>query len=330
MLIALLPALFPVLPASVAVAQSAACPGGAPLSTDQQTQDGCEKLVDLIRYLTPQMGAAIAGGNAVLGQGAALGVVGRLSVSVRGTAVFGSMPRISDVSLNTAADHSRSIPVAGQMIVAPAADVALGVYRGLALHVTNILAVDALASVAYMPGWESHGVRVRFPDGGIKLGFGARIGLLQESLIVPGIGVTYLRRGMPVADVTATPQPVQDAPASTLIARNMTLTAQSWRVVASKSFVVLSVAIGAGRDQLTSEAEVQAIVYGTTGDVHSVEQSFGRTTAFADVSLRFLLLRVVGEVGLARGGEIGTFNSWDGAQPTATRCFTSLGGRLTF
>ena len=45
------------------------------------------------------------------------------------------------------------------------------------------------------------GVAIKVPNGSLKLGYGARIGILQESLIVPGIAVSYLVRDLPTLNV---------------------------------------------------------------------------------------------------------------------------------
>ncbi|HZF73263.1 MAG TPA: hypothetical protein VEZ51_07515, partial [Gemmatimonadaceae bacterium] len=37
------------------------------------SQDACQKAIDLFKYMAPQLGTAIAGGNPTLGQGGNLG-----------------------------------------------------------------------------------------------------------------------------------------------------------------------------------------------------------------------------------------------------------------
>src|SRR5205823_2689698 len=60
--------------AAPAVAQSSQCPGSVnPLSAAQISQDACQQAIDLFQYMAPQLGAAITGGNATLGQGGTLG-----------------------------------------------------------------------------------------------------------------------------------------------------------------------------------------------------------------------------------------------------------------
>ena len=47
------------------------------------TQDACQKGIDLFRFMAPQLGVAVVGGNPVLGQVGALGGLGDFSVGVR-------------------------------------------------------------------------------------------------------------------------------------------------------------------------------------------------------------------------------------------------------
>src|SRR4051812_15268040 len=74
--------------ASVALAQGGGlstpkCQGGAQLSSQQIAQDACQQAYDIYQFLSPQLGLALAGGNATIGQGSVLGGLGHLSVGVR-------------------------------------------------------------------------------------------------------------------------------------------------------------------------------------------------------------------------------------------------------
>src|SRR5918999_3451529 len=66
---------------------------GVPDQT-RAAQDACQKAIDLFKYLAPQLGTAITGGNATLGQGGALGGLGHFSVGLRVNGVMGSLPNI--------------------------------------------------------------------------------------------------------------------------------------------------------------------------------------------------------------------------------------------
>ena len=57
-------------------------------------QDACQKATDIFGFMAPQLGLAIAGGNAALGQGSTLGGLGHFAVGLRLNAVQGSIPDV--------------------------------------------------------------------------------------------------------------------------------------------------------------------------------------------------------------------------------------------
>src|SRR5665213_4527049 len=70
------------------------CPGGAPLSAAQIAQDACQQAYDVYQFMAPQLGLALAGGNATIGQGSVLGGLGHFSVGVRGNVFNGKLPQV--------------------------------------------------------------------------------------------------------------------------------------------------------------------------------------------------------------------------------------------
>src|SRR5438477_4993328 len=74
---------------------SPSCPAGTgPFTPERITQDACQQAVDLFNYMRPQLGIAIAGGNATLGQGGALGGLPHFTLGVRANVLAGSVPTI--------------------------------------------------------------------------------------------------------------------------------------------------------------------------------------------------------------------------------------------
>ena len=63
-------------------------------------QDACQKALDLLNYMTPQLGTLIAGGNATIGQGGTLGGLGHFAVSVRGNVMRATLPDIEGGGVN--------------------------------------------------------------------------------------------------------------------------------------------------------------------------------------------------------------------------------------
>lgn len=314
------------------------CPPGTAsgLGIPDQTrasQDACQKAIDLFQYLAPQLGISITGGNATLGQGGTLGGLGHFSVGLRVNAVQGSLPQVGDVSPVVTGARSSQYSTEDQIIGLPTADLAIGLFKGIPLALTNVGGVDLLVSAAYLPEFDGEGVSVRVPDGSLKLGFGARVGLLQESLIVPGISVTYLRRDLPTTNITAA------TGGDTLYVGGLSVKTDAWRVVASKSLLFLGIAVGAGQDTYKSTADIRASVAPrppltssrfTAAPTSPITQELTRTNIFADLTLNLLIFKLTGEIGQVSGGEISTFNTFNGKQAADSRIYGSIGARFGF
>lgn len=311
------------------------CPAGSTnaFGVPDQTraaQDACQKAIDLFQYMAPQLGIAITGGNATLGQASTLGGLGHFSLGVRVNAVQGSLPEMVAPSVYGA--EATRYETKTQIIGLPTADLAIGLFKGIPLALTNVGGVDLLVSASYLPEFDGEGVSIRVPSGSLKLGYGARVGLLQESLIVPGIAVTYLRRDLPTTNITATSG--QDE----LTISDLSLKTDAWRVVASKSLLFLGVAVGGGQDKYKSSTGIRAHVAQRTvppspeanlGPV-SLSQTLTRTNVFGNLSMNLLLLKLTAEIGQVSGGEISTYNTFDGKQAADSRIYGSVGARFGF
>ncbi len=299
------------------------------------TQDACQKAVDLFQYMAPQIGTVIAGGNATLGQGGTLGGLAmfpfphpKFSIGIRMNALQGSLPDLQQVSPAIGNRQSSTIPVNDQVIPGPAADLAIGLFKGLPLGLTNFGGVDLLLSALYLPEFDKSNVSLEFPDGGLKIGYGARIGLLQESIVIPGVSFTWLKRDLPKANIMGSTQNAIGG--ADLAVNNLDVSTTAWRVVASKSLVFFGLALGAGQDKYSSSADVVGTAGALASGAVRVEQDLKRTNYFADLSMNLMLLKIVGEVGMVQGGVVETFNTWDGKQPADRRMYGSVGARFSF
>jgi hypothetical protein len=297
------------------------------------TQDACQKAIDLFQYLVPQLGTAIAGGNATLGQGGTLGGLGHFLVAVRINAVQGSIPQVDQVQPSVNGAVSSTYDTKTQILPMPTADLAIGIFKGLPLAITNVGGIDLLVSASYLPEFNSSGVSVKVPNGSLKLGYGVRLGVLQESLLVPGISVTYLRRDLPTVSIAA------NNSSDTLNVNDLSLKTKAWRIVASKSLLMFGVAVGVGQDQYESSADVRASVAArppftssrfTAAPTSPISQDLTRTNVFADLSLNLLLFKLTGEIGQVSGGTINTYNSFSGKQAADSRIYGSVGARFGF
>jgi hypothetical protein len=294
------------------------------------SQDACQKSIDLFKYMAPQLGTSITGGNATLGQGSSLGGLGHFSVGIRVNGVQGSLPQIQNVTPSVTGAQSTEFDTKTQIIPMPTADLAIGIFKGIPLALTNVGGVDLLVSAAYLPEFDGDGVSVKVPDGSLKIGYGARVGILQESLLVPGISVSYLRRDLPTVNIAATSNN------DSLLVDNLSLKTNAWRVVASKSLLMFGLAAGFGQDKYESSANVRAHVAARAlspeaqaGPV-ALSQNLTRTNVFADLSLNLLILKLTGEIGQVSGGTITTYNTFSGKQAADSRLYGSVGARFGF
>ena len=313
------------------------CPPGTVNSfgvPDQQraTQDACQKAIDLFRYMAPQLGTALAGGAPTLGQGGTLGGVGHFSVGLRVNAVMGDIPQIQDVPLSVQGAQRSTYPMKSQIIPLPTADLAVGIFGGLPLGLTSVGGLDLLVSASYLPEFEADNIKVEVDGSSLKFGFGARLGLLQESLLVPGVSVSYLRRDLPKIHMTAR------SAGDSLQVRDLDIQTTSWRIMASKSFFMFGVAAGGGKDRYESGTIISARMAArtvppvsafTAGPI-DIKQTMTRTTMFLDLSMNLPFFKIVGEIGQVSGGEVETYNQFEGSKADDSRTYGSIGIRFGF
>lgn len=302
------------------------------------TQDACVKAIDLFKFLTPQLAAVLAGGNAILGTGGTLGGLGHISLGLRANALAGDIPRVDRVTLSTNGATATNFETRNQFIALPTADLALGLFAGLPLGLTNVGGLDLLVSASYLPEFSSNNVEVKVPGGSIRLGYGARLGIIQESLLLPGVGISVLRRGLPRVDVSARSQ------SDSVAVNDFDVTATSWRITASKSLFMFGLTVGGGRDRYSTDADVFADVALPLGGRETAEirdvgrarlngtgpdlSRLNRTNYFANLSMNLPFFRLIGEIGQVSGGEITTFNTFSGKAADKSRVYGSVGARF--
>ncbi|HUQ46188.1 MAG TPA: hypothetical protein VM033_06030 [Gemmatimonadaceae bacterium] len=314
---------------TVTVQAQTSCPSTVPTATTAP-ENAKQQAADVFQYVAPQLATAIAGGSPTLGQTSTLGGLGHFSVGVRGTALKGSIPQVNQFPTCYSGKYSATLPTSSQVLPGAGADAAIGIFGGLPLALTNVGAVDLLLSATYIPEFDRSSVRVTLPDGSLKIGYGARIGLLSESILVPGVSLSYMKRDLPTVNLSAT-----SGVADSLFVTGLKLKTTSWRIEASKSLLMFGVFGGVGKDKYESSvdlvrASVGAPVVGRTSSslTPAPSQSLDRTNLFVGLKLNLLIFKLAGEVGQASGGDITTFNSFSGSAANASRTYASLGVRF--
>ena len=113
--------------------------------------DVCRKANDLFRFLIPQIGVALAGGNPVPGEGGTMGGFGKRAISLRVVGVDGRLPNNS-VPLNlTGAAVASDFGSTRSVIPLPSADAAIGLTSGIPFGLTNVGGVDLLVGATILP-----------------------------------------------------------------------------------------------------------------------------------------------------------------------------------
>ena len=296
-------------------------------------QDVCTQAYDVYQFMSPQLGLALAGGNATLGQGGTLGGLGHLSVGIRGNVFNGLYPDVTDFTRSTNGAVQRELPTKSQYLGLPTADAALGIFKGIPLGLTNVGGIDLLASASYVPSYDGNNVSLT-PDQNWQFGYGARIGIVQESIISPGVSFTYLKRDLPKTSIIGTSK------SDSLRVLDATVKTTAWRIVASKSLIKIGIAGGVGQDTYDQSANIEGVVHTTIAGLpvtgrasvpaSATKQSLTRTNYFADLSLNLPMFKVVGEIGAVSGGTVNTYNSFSGGRADRSQAYGSFGIRLAW
>jgi hypothetical protein len=302
-----------------------------PASTTTQViaQDACQQAYDVYQFMAPQLGLALTGGNATAGQGGVLGGLGHFSIGLRANVFDGKLPQVDQFTESSTGAQRASLPVNDQILGLPTADAAIGIFKGIPLVVTNVGGIDGLVSASYVPSVNQNNVKIT-PDQNIKLGWGARLGLLSESIVVPAVSLTWVERDLPTTDIEGT------AGNNTLSIRNLSVKTNAWRLVVSKSLIMFNVAAGVGQDRYKQSADISATVRDActitacTVSVNDTQQDLTRTNAFLDFALNLPFFKVVLEGGQASGGTVQTYNSFSGTTADRSQLYGSLGLRFGF
>ncbi len=291
--------------------------------------DVCRKANDLFRFLVPQVGVAVAGGNPILGEGGTMGGPGKRAISLRVVGVEGYLPK-NTVPLNLNGPAVASDFGATRTVVPlPAVDAAIGISRGIPVGLTNVGGVDLLLGATMLPSVSQGDLQVK-PKGaaGVAFSYGVRIGALQESALFPGISASYQVRKLPKVDFGYTPGNDTISVAGTSVKSN------ALRVIASKRLALIGVAAGVGRDQIEASSSLSAVVNESTGGAPQraaisaplLAEKVTRNTAFVNVSLSFVVTRLVAEYGWSSAGDTrATLNRFGGRQANEGYRYGSLG-----
>lgn len=296
--------------------------------------DVCRKAADIFAFVVPQVGVALAGGNSILGEGGTLGGWGKRSLTVRFTAVDGRVPtRNVPVTLGRANAVSDDFGAKRTAVPMPSLDLALGLWAGVPMGLTNVGGIDALLGVNAVPSLTSNDFELNPQTRAYAFSYGVRIGALQESSLVPGVSVSWLRRRIPTLDASYTPAN------DTLLVSDASLSSTALRLVASKRFTFLGVAAGIGRDKIEGETVLRAVVNETLVGIPArtdvsfptLRESVSRNTAFINGTLGLGVVRFVLEYGRSSAGSTRqTLNTFGDRRANEAYTYGSFGLTVRF
>lgn len=302
------------------------------------TQDACQKTVDLFNFLTPQISTALAGGAATIGQGGVLGGFPHFVIGLRASAVQGAFPKMENVGFSTTGAKASSYPADKQFIPMATIDGSIGIFEGFSLGVTKIGGLDALLTATYIPSAPDGGdVSVTLPGGSTKFGGGVRVGLLQESIVVPGVAFTYVVRSLPTLSVSGSSNVSTTAGSApgTFALNDLSLKTSGWRLSASKSFLIFGLQAGLGQDTYDNSVglDVRVNAAAPVGTQHTTAQAsykMTRTNIYAGLSMGFVIGKLVAEVGQVSGGSLPAALNSFGSDAAKGRSYFSVGLRTGF
>jgi hypothetical protein len=287
--------------------------------------DTCQQAVDFFYYMSPMLGTAMTGGNTTLAQGGSLGgmrlgLIPKIALGARVNVVLGNIPTFAP---QAGAPSQRNMVTSTGVVPMPAIDLALGVFKGIPLGVSSVGGVDLLASALYVPKVDNDDFSLT-PESSLSLGFGARIGLLQESLVAPGIGFSIIKRSLPVSDLASS------SGTFNFTVNDLDLSSTAWRLTISKSLLLFGIAAGYGQDSYkASIGGITAANGGTSVTAPAISAEMKRTNMFADVSMNLLVLKIVATGGIVSGGDMATFYNFDNPADKS-RTYGSVGVRFGF
>lgn len=345
--------------AAPAAAQSnMAAPCDEPeIRNHSQAYNLCVAVAQAVESAQPQLGILASGGNPTLGTASAggmrFGFMPRVSASARVNLVFIRLPEILAQQAGESAQQLNER--FGLPAPALGGAVSVGVFPGFSPLplVGGIGAIDLLGSATWFPfkAFDLEGFGEDAPD--LAWGVGARVGILRESFVMPGISASLMYRRLgqvSFGDVCPNPSPgstVRQRPGYTFEHGSCSdpgdsgefefdLSSWSTRLAVSKRLLGFGLTAGVGHDRHSSGLGYGVEVPGFLGGrdfvrVTGLDLSSGRMNAFANASFTLLVATLALEAGWMQGSDpLPEFSGDSAFDPRSGTFFGSVGARLSF
>ena len=303
----------------------------------------CAVVAQAVDAAQPQLGILMAGGNPILGTastgGVRLGLIPRVSLTGRVNVVAARLPDIRDELQG--GDQVREFAVPAPAV---GANLSVGLTQGFSVApmIGGFGAIDLLGSVSVLP----LSLLDDFEDNAFSWGAGARVGLIRESFVTPGVSVSLMYRDLGdvkfgnVCSGVETPAVDNRSACSTsdddFGEIDFGLSNWSTRAAVSKRLLGLGLTAGVGYDKFNTDAD---FAFRAPTGAGGTEQIFryrdiavdnDRWSAFLDASFTVLVASLVAEVGWMQGSDAITgFPSTSDFDPGEGTWFGSLGARLS-
>ena len=123
-----------------------------------------------------------------------------------------------------------------------------------------------------------------------------------------------------------------------MVVDSLRTTTRSWRLVAGKSLLFIGAAAGIGRDTYDTDATISVtavprpLTPGGSGGPDPVVATphAVKCQSAKRVWLNAQIFKIVGEIGRVSGGEIPTYNQFNGPQAADARTYGSVGINIGF
>lgn len=301
----------------------------------------CVIVAQAVDAAQPQLGILMAGGNPTLGTastgGVRLGLIPRVSLTGRLNVVGARLPDIREEADGQTDKFTVPAPAVG-------ANLSVGLTQGFSVApmIGGFGAIDLLGSVSVLP---LSLLGDDFGDNAFSWGAGARVGLMRESFVTPGVSVSLMYRSL--GDVSfGEVCPGSEVPAGDNRSVCSTdgdfgeiefgLDNWSARAAVSKRLLGLGLTAGVGYDKFETSADFAVRAPGPpVGNeqvyrFNDVSVDNDRWSAFIDGSFTILFGSVVAELGWMQGSDpIQGFPSTSDFDPKEGTFFGSIGARLS-
>lgn len=299
-----------------------ACTNTAFVGPAQEAGNACQLAFDTFGYTTQQYGILLSAGNMELGRADALGGFPHFRVAFRATGIVLYAPGFENNEIPIGPAQPVSVFTQSYDFATVEVDGMLGLFKGFALGPTHLGAVDAWTSFNVVPGASANSYSIT-PKNRFYFAFGGRLGVLQESKVIPGVALSYFARDMPKSNIVA-----GDQNGSSIYVTNFEMDTHAWSATVGKHFDVVGLIVGAGQTSFSSNATVSWTVNNITPSVQPpISASSTQTQYFGDFSLTLGEVDFVLEVGEVMGSTLKTFNSFD---PTSGSSRSFASATLTF